>query len=460
MRNKRAGHSKEPERSADAFVDPMINDTAQVAGMPLTGQVVDERDQLTRRKRGDWTVRCVPLPDNYSDTGFLVIRKQAFEKPTVREMKRFNHDREISSFGAADDVVRRGRRDREISEVEGLRLGGKPFIAAVNLYLESREGLIMPSTLTEERKKLRYIGNLLQDLKMMGKVGSIDPRRINRGDVQVLQGLYKSKRLDPSTQKKYNQLLNGLLKFFGNFTIEQMKAEGVRFPKESRKPIRALSEESTDMLLNALKDYDDWEGSIGLGIVALGLATGCRPKEIRMAHLEDLDLMKGRFFVRYPKGEGSWASPQWISIVREDLIPFLERYLQAREEHLSRKGVKEHHALFPAVGYGNKTGFYTTSNLNRIKRNLEKRTGVDFCIKDLRPTMASLTVDMDPMLLNDVSSQLRHESTKTTTRYYAEIKVDKAGERLKRAWASKRPKTLSTTKTPLLDQKLLMTGYV
>lgn len=73
--------------------------------------------------------------------------------------------------------------------------------------------------------------------------------------------------------------------------------------------------------------------------------------------------------------------------------------------------------------------------------------------------MASLTVDMDPMLLNDVSSQLRYESTKTTTRYYAEIKVDKAGERLKRAWASKRPKTLSNTKTPLLDQKFSMTGY-
>ncbi len=84
---------------------------------------------------------------------------------------------------------------------------------------------------------------------------------------------------------------------------------------------------------------------------------------------------------------------------------------------------------------------------------------MEFRIKDLRPTMASLTVDMDPMLLNDVSSQLRHESTKTTTRYYAEIKVDKAGERLKRAWASKRPKTLSITKTPLLDKNSSMTGY-
>jgi len=137
----------------------------------------------------------------------------------------------------------------------------------------------------------------------------------------------------------------------------------------------------------------------------------------------------------------------------------LERYLQAREEHLARKGVKEHHALFPAVGYGNKTGFYTTSNLNRIKRNLEKRTGVEFRIKDLRPTFASQTVDMDPSLLNDVSSQLRHESTKTTTRYYAEIKVDKAGERLKKAWARKKAKGILPSDIPLLDQNFSMTGY-
>lgn len=340
-----------------------------------------------------------------------------------------------------------------------MHLGAKPFIAAVNLYLKGREGLIMPSTLAEERKKLRYIGNLLQDLKRAGNVNSTDPRRINRGDIQVLQGLYKAKRLDPSTQKKYNQLLNGLLKFCGNFIIEQMKAEGVRFPKESRKPIRALSVESTEALIAALNEYEDWEGSLGLGIVALGLSTGCRPKEIRMAHLEDLDLKRGRFYVRYPKGEGSWASPQWISIVREDLTPFLERYLVARKAHLSSKGVKEHHALFPAIGYGNRTGFYTPSNLNRIKRNIEKRTGVEFRIKDLRPTLASQTVDMDSSLLNDISSQLRHESPKTTSRYYAEIKVDKAGERLKRAWASKRPKGLLPSDTPLLDQNSSMTGY-
>jgi len=266
-------------------------------------------------------MRCVPLPDSFSDAGILVIRRRAPGTDARDGVKRFNDDPRIHPLGAADDVVRRGRRNGEISEVEGLRLGARPFIAAMNLYLEGREGLIMPSTLAEERKKLRYIGNLLQDLKRAGKVGSTDPRRIDRGDIQALQGLYRSKRLDPSTQKKYNQLLNGLLKFCGNFIIEQMKAEGVRFPKEPRKPIRALSEESTDTLLDTLKDCKDWEGCLGLGIIALGLATGCRPKEIRMAHLEDLDLRRGRFFVRYPKGRAAGPLPSGYRSSGRTLYP-------------------------------------------------------------------------------------------------------------------------------------------
>jgi len=187
MPKRRAGHEHVPERLADATLLPRNDDPAQGGGVPVAGQVVENGDRPIRRERREWTVRCVPLPDSFSDTGILVIRKGGSRKNTAGGMKRFNDERGISSFGAAENVIRRGRRDREISEVEGLRLGAKPFIAAMNLYLESREGLIMPSTLMEEEKKLRYIGNLLQDLKKAGRVGSTDPRRIDRGDIQALR---------------------------------------------------------------------------------------------------------------------------------------------------------------------------------------------------------------------------------------------------------------------------------
>ena len=41
------------------------------------------------------------------------------------------------------------------------------------------------------------------------------------------------------------------------------------------------------------------------GMCALSFATGIRPKEFRLAQVEDLDLNRMRFYVRHPKGEGA-----------------------------------------------------------------------------------------------------------------------------------------------------------
>lgn len=361
----------------------------------------------------------------------------------------------IKVRGARLDRPKR-RRSREHREVEGVRLGAKPFIAATNLYLKSREGLIAPSTYKEENKKLRYIDGLLQDLKANGKIRTTDPRHIGRAEIQAFFGKMRGMGLDPTTQQKYVQLLNGLLKHFNNYVIEQMKKEGVKMPKETSKGIRALSVEESDGLIVALSKPQQWDEAVMLGCIALGLTTGCRPKELRLAELADLDLKNGKFYVRHPKGEGSWASPQWVQLVRDDLVPHLKTYLEIRKRRLEKKESKECHALFPCLGNHNRTGFYSASNFNRMKRVIELRTGIEFRIKDLRSTLASQTVDIDPALLNSVSSQLRHCDVKTTQKYYAAMKEGRAGEELREAWKSK---TVKTPKTPLLTKHFEQTGY-
>ena len=60
-----------------------------------------------------------------------------------------------------------------------------------------------------------------------------------------------------------------------------------------------------------------------------------------------------------------------------------------------------------------------------------------FRIKDLRSSIAHQTVDMDPDILNDASSQLRHSEVKTTLKYCAMIKECRAGEELREAWNMK-----------------------
>jgi integrase/recombinase XerD len=337
-----------------------------------------------------------------------------------------------------------------------MRLGCKPFIAALNLYLKNREGLIAPSTYKEENKKLRYIGGLFDELKIGAKVKTTDPRYIDRADIQAFFGRMREIGLGPATQKKYVQLLNGLLKYCDNFVIEKMRSEGVKMPREGAKEIKALTVDESEGLLNALSEPKRWDEAVMLGAVALGLSTGCRPSELRMAEITDLDLKRGRFYVRHPKGEGSWASPQWVRLVRDDLVPHLERYLDERERRLKEKGRAQIKALFPSTGNCNASGFYSMSNFNHMKREIEKRTGFEFRIKDLRPTLASQTVDMNPSLLNAVSSQLRHSSVKTTQKYYAAINEGRAGEELREAWKSK---IAIPPKTPLLAKVFPPAGY-
>lgn len=56
----------------------------------------------------------------------------------------------------------------------------------------------------------------------------------------------------------------------------------------------------------------------------------------------------------------------------------------------------------------------SASNLNCFKCNLEKKTGMKLRINDLRSTVASQAMDIDPSLLNAVRFQLQHSNVKTT----------------------------------------------
>ena len=155
-----------------------------------------------------------------------------------------------------------------------------------------------------------------------------------------------------------------------------MKSEGVKIPKDTNKEIRALTVDQSEGLLNALSNPKRWDEAVMLGVVALGLSTGCRPSELRLAEVNDLDLKRGRFYVRHPKGEGSWSSPQWVQLVRDDLVPYLETYLEARNRRLDRKRRGNIKALFPSTGGGNGTGFYSMSNFNNVREIERNRNRV------------------------------------------------------------------------------------
>lgn len=312
-----------------------------------------------------------------------------------------------------------------------MRLGCKPFAAGINAFMESRKGRWNPDTTArEERRKLEQIGRMFEGLKQQGRASTTDPRHMTKSDVQEF--LLEIRKVDPSYQQPQLRRLREYLKFYKNRVIEDMVDEGLRLPKAHKKPIRSIERNDLAVIFESVKEIEGWTGSMARGMLALYFATGVRPKELRLAHFDDLNLRKRTLFVRHPKGEGNWASPETVNMIREDVFPLIEQYVRERAAHLKDEGAGKALALFPNLR--GSTGFYSANRFRLIKEKVVERSGVEFKLKDFRSTLTTITVNNDKNRLGAMSAQLRHESLSTTEKFYGKIERSVASEKLKNLW--------------------------
>lgn len=319
-------------------------------------------------------------------------------------------------------------------DVGRMRLGRYPFEAAAMNYMGRRHGTVAPTTETEEKRKYRYLGNVFEKLKRLGKVETTDPRHMGRKEMQEFMAWMRENHIDTSTQEKYIQLVNNLLESFKNHIVQEMKSDGVRFPRAGKKPIRTIDKLDLDQIFDTANDMTGWQGSVARGIISLYFGTGVRPSELRLAEADDLKIKKMSLYVRHPKGEGSWASPQEVAIIRGDMVPIIERYLIERTEWLKKHGIAQAKPLFPSFGKNNKGDFYTANGFRQIKTKVEALSGVDFKLKDFRSTLTSITVNGDLSRLPAMSAQLRHSNLATTQKSYFAMERGVAGKQLRDAW--------------------------
>lgn len=318
-------------------------------------------------------------------------------------------------------------------EVESLRLGRYPFAGGIPHYVRTRSGRWRGrTTLQEEERKLYQLDMMFRELHAAGLVRTMDPRHIGEDDIGAF--IKHMSRYDPDTQRRHISRLNSYLKFFKNFVVEHMLAQGLlTMPRCAHKNIRSIS--STDLrdIFQAADRMSGWHGSIARGMAALYFATGLRPSELRLAEFRDLDLEHERLYVRVPKGIGSWSAPEWIELIRGDMVPIIERYVFERGEWVRANGRQEAKFLFPNL-YRGKDGFFSADCWRCIRVELEEASGVDFMTKDFRSTLTTLTVRDDLSRLPAMSIQLRHASVGTTQKFYADIKRAQAGKQLKNFW--------------------------
>ena len=332
-------------------------------------------------------------------------------------------------------------------EVARLHLGARPFHALIPYYMGARVGVVADSTHREEERKLRYIGNVLEDLKMGELIETTDPRHISEAEVRQFLAWMRRKGLNGETQLKHIQYLKGFFNYCGNYAFLDMERRGCDLPKKPHRKIRVIQKDDLEAIYATVDGMGGWHGAIARGMTALAMGCALRPKEFRLAHVEDLNLSRMRFFVRHPKGEGSWGAQEEVDIVRNEVVPFLMRYLNEREEHLNEIGIMKATALFPNT-WRKKDEFFAANAFNVIKREVEEASGVSFRMKDFRSTCASMTVNADLSLLPAMSRQLRHSSLTTTQRYYAEIEHESDTKQLRDDWMKN---TINMSKRGVID---------
>jgi integrase len=312
-----------------------------------------------------------------------------------------------------------------------------PFLTAARRYLKDVRAYYRTSTLERKERDLRTIYLDLRALAI-----STTPAKLREEHVEALLLRWQSRStkrgdrrgLDLATQEKLLAGLEGFLTWMGNPVITKMRQRRhVRFPRGTQKPIQILEHDELLRLQSAAESIEGWRGSVARFLVGFLPYSGLRPKEIRLAKLEDVDLVRGRILVTSPKGEGSWAAPDYAPIPSA-ARQVVEDYLVERGAYLEGEICEW---LIPLRRYHGReaTGAWSDTLLRKLKSDLQEQSGVRFRgIKTFRATFAQSAIDKGAPI-EAVSRAMRHGSTRTTEAYYARIRASSAFAEIERAFA-------------------------
>ena len=333
----------------------------------------------------------------------------------------------------------RVKRDPEkdyYADLRKVRLGSRPFMAGVMYFIVRKEPYFVPTTLDEQSKKLYYFADIFLDLKSEGKVKTTDPRHIGKREIDAFVVWMRSRDLKPASREKYLRVLNGYLLFWGNHELDDMWGRhelGALF-KGAEEDIKYIEQEDLQKIFDTIRIWEGYEGILLRGYISLIFGVAGRPKEIIDALIGDINTKDWIYYVRHPKGEGSWGKKEWLPIVRADMHPFITQFLVERKAYLLACGIRSKF-LFVNPTTGNP---YTLKRMREIKHKVEIVSGVDFQLKEFRATYATITFANAPELGSAISKQMRHGNEATTRKYYIAYLHRQAAKHLQNEWKKSR----------------------
>jgi integrase len=330
----------------------------------------------------------------------------------------------------------------------------KAFAESAAAYLEAIEPYYAKGTRARILRNLRTVEDDLKNIEEPYGLATA-PTRIGEEHIAKLLLVWQGRGLNPATQKKYLQDLNGMLTWFGRPVLAQMrKNPAVKrgLPQALEPDPESLDEEDLAQLRAAAEAMDGWRGAVARLLIELMPASGLRPKEVLGVRLADVNLHRGRIQVTNPKGKGKYANESRYVPLPAAAQGALADFLSARKAYLGdepcewllplRRNVPvlgpdgqqvgrtkvEVHGRMRARGEGvwmTVVGPWTDTVLRKLAADLRERTGVRFSWKTMRSTFGQRLVDRG-VPLEQTSLAMRHKKIETTRRYYVHLDQERA----------------------------------
>jgi site-specific recombinase XerD len=296
------------------------------------------------------------------------------------------------------------------------------FSADVKDYLTIIEGNMSEATFKSVRRRLKQMGRILNQMKDEKLISSDNPKNINDKDILAYVGYRKKNGISGSTVHKDLSILESFLYIHNNNAVAQFRIKYRGYvPKAYNGKLAPMSDELVEKIFEkAMKlDVSQWKLMESYAAVILAISAGLRPKEIRMAYADNLELYGNgaTIYIEHVKGEEPWRRSRPTPFL-DGGGGFMKRYLEAREIKLKTLNVRTR-VLFPLLR--DKAEFVSHNSLFKLKINVEQNIEEKFELRCGRRTFGQSALDSGQEL-HDTSIAMGHASIVTTQKYYADRK--------------------------------------
>ncbi|AGN26381.1 tyrosine-type recombinase/integrase [Candidatus Methanomassiliicoccus intestinalis] len=369
-------------------------------------------------------------------------------------------------------------------------MGPHPFLTYALKYIESVKTVRSEATIADMRRRYRNINYDLEYLKKEGRIKSTSPMKLT--DVDILEYINllmsgegpgregKNKPLKAKSIHHNLGLINDLCKYAnGTDLIAQVKhRHAASVPKIHYTRLPPMSPHDTRAIIEAANKVksENWRHMVAYAMTIVSISGGLRNKELRMANLSDLDLDAETIYTEHVKGEDTYGQARTAPI-NPLAIPFLRRYVDARQRELTKRGVRTP-VLFPALSQKSGTTDremyrYSINGTTCLRRIVMAETGIKYDLRKCRRTFGQ-ALKNDGASIEAISVSMGHSSTKTTEKSYARMTNECAIAEAQEVWHKTQvpnpsltpqfetaPATIEPepTNSPLIGQKKWDPGY-